>query len=964
MDCFIYEWCESEDVDDDTSLSKLVIRGYGITKEGKDVVMVLDDFPPYMYIELPNMYKWESQSQMTRGLIDRLIEIIDRFCGQPPKVCALMNKKKLFYYDRQETNKYPFLFLAFHSKSDRTSASRYFVKNNVYRIYGKSITLKCHEHEASPLLQFLSFRDIPSTGWVHVKGELNEQGLFDCDMEINTSYKRVSKPMTTINDVPYTRNLSFDIEVNSSNRNKMPSPFEKDDVIFQISCIYEYKENRQNILLTLGKTNLKEDECESGNTIVHHYKNERELLIGFKQLVLEKNPHVMMGYNIFGFDIPYMIDRARYHNIFYSWSMHGRRKHTESVEKTISWSSSAYQNQEFRFLELEGRIQIDLLPIIRRDYKLRNYKLSTVSDHFLGSSKDPLTAKDIFAFYQRGMKMDSLGVDLMSCVGKYCLQDAILVLNLFHKLQIWIGLIEMAKLCNTSIHALYTQGQQIKVFSQIYKLCMYQQIVVESSIYHKNVVSQYMGAYVFDPTPGIYNNVIPFDFSSLYPSVIMAYNIDYTTFVRDPSIPDEDCHVIEWEEEDKHYRYRFIKEPKGMLPSLLEDLLSQRKKTKSQMKQVQKSSLMYTVLDKRQLAYKVSANSMYGAMGVTKGYLPFLPGAMCTTAKGRQSIQKAAEYVQRVHGGQLIYGDTDSIYCHFPNVCTKDLWKFALTVEKEFVKLFPDPMRLVFEEKVYSRFLIFTKKRYLALTQNEDLTIDKELTIRGVLLARRDNCLWIRYIYENIVRKLMDCSTVWILEDIQYFLIQEFNKLFSHFWGIQYVTISKAVGKDYKIKPCPGYDETTHQKTDLKKWKKRLTELGICTKNPQWYREYKEKVLPAHAQLAMKMKRRGIPVEAGSRLEYIMIQHEDLKAKTFKKIEDPVYQRTYSDVLKVDYLYILHLASHPLDQLLEVCYRIPDFVNEQYKLRIQKQKLLFELESVFSPNLIVPKGCGSDSRRS
>jgi DNA polymerase elongation subunit (family B) len=953
MECFIYEWCESDEVDDET-FTKSVIRGYGIDRNGKDIVTVVDDFPPYMYIELPSHMKWHPCTQMWKTVISKLEEAFERLRCQPPKIYSLQHKKKLYYYDVPEKSQYPFIFVAFHSKSDRMTVSRFLTRNNVLTVFGKPIHLKCHEHEASPLLQFLSFRDLPSAGWVSIQGKPQQDSLYYSDVELHSSYKHISKPTLDIDDIPATRVLSFDIEVNSSNRNKMPDPSKKEDVIFQISCIYEYRDQRQNILLSLGNTNIQPDLFPNSDTKVFHFKNEKDLLIGFKNLMIEKNPHILLGYNIFGFDIPYMIDRAHFHNMFHSWSMHGRRRQSETREKLISWSSSAYQNQEFRFLELEGRIQIDLLPIIRRDYKLRNYKLSTVSSHFLGSSKDPLTAKDIFSFYQRGVKkMDELGTRLMTCVGRYCLQDAILVLNLFHKLQTWIGLIEMAKLCNTSIHALYTQGQQIKVFSQIYKLCMYKQIVVESSMYHKNQTSQYMGAFVFDPVPGIYNNVIPFDFSSLYPSVIMAYNIDYSTFVTDKSIPDEKCHVIEWEEETEKYRFRFIKEPKGMLPSLLEDLLSQRKKTKSQMKEVSKTSLMYTVLDKRQLAYKVSANSMYGAMGVTKGYLPFLPGAMCTTAKGRQSIQKAADYVQLKHNGQLIYGDTDSIYCHFPKVSNKKLWEFALKVEKEFLELFPPPMKLVFEEKMYSRFLIFTKKRYLALTQNQDLSIDKDLTIRGVLLARRDNCIWIRHIYEDLVRKLMDPEKSFTLHDVEYFLIQEFNKLFCHYWDTSYITITKAVGKDYKIKPCPGYDEKTYQTTDLKKRNKRLNELNISPKNVTWYQEYKEKVLPAHAQLANRMKRRGIPVEAGTRIEYMMIQHEDLKAKSFKKIEDPEYQKIYSDILRVDYLYVLHLASNPLDQLLQVCFQMPDFVSRQYELRMKKQKVLIELESVFSPNISV-----------
>jgi DNA polymerase elongation subunit (family B) len=67
---------------------------------------------------------------------------------------------------------------------------------------------------------------------------------------------------------------------------------------------------------------------------------------------------------------------------------------------------------------------------------------------------------------------------------------------------------------------------------------------------------------------------------------------------------------------------------------------------------------MITVYDKRQLAFKVSCNSMYGGMGVKRGYLPFLPGAMCTTARGRQSIEKASRFLVENYGAKLIYGDS------------------------------------------------------------------------------------------------------------------------------------------------------------------------------------------------------------------------------------------------------------------------------------------------------------------
>jgi hypothetical protein len=189
------------------------------------------------------------------------------------------------------------------------------------------------------------------------------------------------------------------------------------------------------------------------------------------------------------------------------------------------------------------------------------------------------------------------------------------------------------------------------------------------------------------------------------------------------------------------------------------------------------------------------------------------------------------------------------------------------------------------------------------------------------------------------------------IQDIEYFLIGEFDKLCSHYWDSSHITISKAVGKDYKTKPCPGYDERTHEIVDAKKYMKRLQELGIRPKSKQWRQEYYEKVLPAHAQLANRMKRRGIPVEPGTRLEYIMVQHEDIKAKTFQKIEDPHYQKLYSDILRIDFLYIMHLAINPLDQLLETSFKRKKFVEEQYNLRLKKHKLLLELMAVFSPTL-------------
>lgn len=116
--------------------------------------------------------------------------------------------------------------------------------------------------------------------------------------------------------------------------------------------------------------------------------------------------------------------------------------------------------------------------------------------------------------------------------------------------------------------------------------------------------------------------------------------------------------------------YRFIKEPKGVIPTILQNLLDARKNTRAEIKQHKKEldscedenkakslKMLINVLDKRQWAYKISANSMYGSWGVKKGYLPFMPGAMSTTYMGRTNIEIVAKTIPEKYGGELVYGD-------------------------------------------------------------------------------------------------------------------------------------------------------------------------------------------------------------------------------------------------------------------------------------------------------------------
>ena len=109
--------------------------------------------------------------------------------------------------------------------------------------------------------------------------------------------------------------------------------------------------------------------------------------------------------------------------------------------------------------------------------------------------------------------------------------------------------------------------------------------------------------------------------------------------------------------------------------------------------------------------------------------------------------------------------------------------------------------------------------------------------------------------------------------------------------------------------------------------------------------------LPAYVQLAEKMRRRGQRVDAGERLEYIVTNMDNLKAKLWRKLEHPDYYKTRVAAIKVDYLYYLKLLSVQMDQLISVTYKQEKFTATQLKARLQKVKVCEQVRNIFTPGL-------------
>jgi DNA polymerase elongation subunit (family B) len=355
--------------------------------------------------------------------------------------------------------------------------------------------------------------------------------------------------------------LSWDIEVYSHNPRIFPDRFNQLHEAYMVSLVYEKPD--QNGVVDRKRFNILIGDCNESKVFEGAVKirvnNEVELVSAFCQVVEATNPEILVGHNIFAFDYPYLNQRIKAQA--FDWPNISRmKKHKVDAIETF-WASKAYGPQKRWDLDMPGRISLDLLPIITRDFKLQLNSLNYVSKKFLNKEKHDVPPERMFAIYKRlkdAMKLPQdhperiAAVAEMTQVADYCIQDSELVLDLMKKLHIWVGLVEMASIMGVTPVQLFTRGQQVRCLSQIYDLAYHHGFVINS----RDVPGcHYSGALVYPTKVGACSNVLCLDFASLYPSIMQAYNLSHDTLVamvpgpdgtmiQDPSVPDEDCHVI------------------------------------------------------------------------------------------------------------------------------------------------------------------------------------------------------------------------------------------------------------------------------------------------------------------------------------------------------------------------------------------------------------------------------------
>jgi DNA polymerase elongation subunit (family B) len=572
---------------------------------------------------------------------------------------------------------------------------------------------------------------------------------------------------------------------------------EGDKVTFIGSTFLTYGEKRPylNHCVVLDTCDALTNEV--ANSEIQTCKTERELLLAWTDIIQRENPDIIIGYNICGFDFEFMFRRSLENSCENEFLKLSRNKgefcgsRDYNTGKICIKESSiviASGQHDLRYIDMKGRLQIDLYNYFRRDFNLTSYKLDYCAGYFIGDgvkkldhlpsgntkvtssnlmglengnyvhfeesshstdtykdgakfkvtsvnaadktfeieghespdmtksvrwglAKDDVTPQDIF-------RMTNEGPAERAIIAKYCIQDCNLVHHLMNKIDVMTGYIEMAKICSVPISFLVLRGQSIKLTSFIAKKCREKRTlmpVIEKSFGNES----YEGAICLPPKCNLYldNPVACLDYSSLYPSSMISENLSQDSkvwtkefdlagqLVRETGIKDPSGNYIYdnmsgYEYVDVTYdTYKWVSNQRGraiktlngtkicrfaqpkdgvkaIMPTVLEELLAARKATRK-LAEATEDPFMANILDKRQLGYKVTANSLYGQCGAKTSTFYDVDIAASTTATGRKLLTYGKRIVEEVYGdakveskkfgfvntkAEYIYGDSVANY--------------------------------------------------------------------------------------------------------------------------------------------------------------------------------------------------------------------------------------------------------------------------------------------------------------
>ena len=735
---------------------KAIIRIFGRTEDGKKICAIDKSFEPYFYVE-PDKNVQSAQHQVEQLKQD------DSFVTKTKIV-----KKK--YLGEEIT------LIQVFTNAPQAVPKLKELADDLPNIINK------FETDILFARRYLIDKNIIPTTLCIIEGEeIKEDYHVDAVIEIKSIKNDASKPFET------PKILAFDIETYTKPGSYSNTRY---DPIISLAV---YGKNYKKVI-----TWKKFDTEDLDYLFV---QNETELIQKFAQIINTYMPDYITGYFTDGFDFPYIRDRAKKLNI--TWDI-------GADKSAVNFSKHGIKESR-----IHGIAHLDLTRFIRiimgDTLETDSYSLDNVSKELLGDQKLEMDFNKIAAAWDTGRGIKEI------C--DYNLHDAELTYKLCEKILPTIS--EIVQLVGQPIHDVcrMTFGQIIEWYL-IRKSITQKEVIPNKPIFSEiagRKENTYQGAYVFEPKPGLYENIVVFDFRSLYPTLIISHNIDKSTLT---TIQENSFVTPEIEDDGFKKQFCFTKKKIGFIPEVLKEIILKRNEIKKEIKNLQKKDV---ILEAKSYALKIIANSAYGMFGFFGARWYSVECAAAITAWGREYVQKTAKSAQEENFG-FIGGDTDSIILTLQDKTKND----ALNFMKKINKTLPEMMELELED-FYKRGIFVAKKGDKKGAKKKYALINEKeiLKIKGFETVRRD--------WSKLARKLQ--------KEVLKILLLENNPNKAKDYVIE--TINKLKHKEIQV-------EDIVIKTQLRKDISKYESIG------------------PHVKVAQRMKQKGIPVNTGAVIEYVV----------------------------------------------------------------------------------------------
>lgn len=591
-------------------------------------------------------------------------------------------------------------------------------------------------------------------------------------------YSQKKKTTSVQHEAQYMSTMSLEVHVNTRGK-FVPDP-EEDEV----QCIFwatksdeNFQDGSQSDTTICGIIVVSEDgtlaEQIRRQTSVEVLEESAELdaMVRMVEIVRTHDPDILTGYEVHGSSWGYLIERARHkydYNLCDEFSRMKTQSHGRFGKEADRWGFNTTST-----IRVTGRHMINIWRAMRGELNLLQYTMENVVWHLLHRRIPHYNHRTLSDWYTNGRYGD------LAKILRYYTTRTKMDIQILEENELIPRTSEQARLLGVDFFSVFSRGSQFKVESIMFRIAKPENFLLVSPS-RKQVGGQNALEclpLVMEPQSAFYSSpLLVLDFQSLYPSVMIAYNLCYSTFLG---------RIVNWRGTNKmgftDYKrqekllellkdyiniapngmmYAKVEVRKSLLAKMLTEILETRVMVKSGMKQDKDDKTLQKLLNNRQLALKLLANVTYGYTSASfSGRMPCSEIADSIVQTGRETLERAIAYIHSVEkwGAEVVYGDTDSLFIYLKGRTRDQAFDIGNEIAKAITDMNPRPVKLKFE-KVYHPCVLLAKKRYVGYKYESRDQVKPDFDAKGIETVRRDGTPAEQKIEEKALKLLFETA--------------------------------------------------------------------------------------------------------------------------------------------------------------------------------------------------------------